>query len=42
LIIHYSSKKDQRVFENERLLKKNYGCRAEGILLRLAEFEAAN
>lgn len=41
MIIHYSSKKDQRVFENERLLKKTYGSRAEEILIRLAEFEAA-
>ena len=42
MIIHYLSKKDQQVFENERLLKKKYGSRAEVILIRLAEFEAAN
>ena len=42
MIIHYASKKDQGVFENERLLKRVYGSQADGILTRLAEFEAAN
>lgn len=42
MILHYSSNKDKRIFENERLIKKYYGKDAEKISNRLSELRAAN
>lgn len=42
MIIHYSSKKDEKIFQDERLIKKYYGKDGEKISNRLSELRAAN
>lgn len=42
MILHYSSNKDKKIFENERLIKKYYGKDGEKISNRLSELRAAN
>lgn len=42
MIIHYSSKKDEKIFQDERLIKRYYGKDGENISNRLSELRAAN
>lgn len=41
MVIHFSSKKQQRILCDERMLKKHYGRLADKLILRMAELEAA-
>lgn len=42
MILHYASSKDEKIFQNERLIKKYYGKDGENIINRLSELRAAN
>lgn len=42
MVLHYSSNKDKKIFQNERLIKKYYGKDGEKISNRLSELRAAN
>ncbi|MHC1691952.1 MAG: type II toxin-antitoxin system RelE/ParE family toxin [Sphaerochaetaceae bacterium] len=41
MVIFFSSGKQQRILDDERLLRKHYGKLADKIMIRLAELEAA-
>lgn len=40
--LHYASNKDEKIFQNERLIKKYYGNNSVKISNRLSELRAAN
>lgn len=42
MIIHYSSRGDEKIFNSERLIKKYYTKDFSGITNRLSELRAAN
>lgn len=42
MILHYASTRDEKIFRNERLIKKYYGKDSTKISIRLTEFQAAN
>lgn len=42
MIIHYSSKKDKKILESERLIRIHYGKASTNLINRLSELRAAN
>lgn len=42
MVLHYPSKKDEKILTNERLIKKEYGNLAGKIMIRLSELRVVD